>query len=62
MASFGKFSDWVGNAVGKEEIARYEQIARHERFLLFPQSFRNTYTADAEKRACLGKDYKWQIP
>ena len=36
----GKFSGRVENAVGKGEIARYEQ------FLLFPQSFQKTCTAD----------------
>ena len=36
----GKFSEWVENAVGKGEIAR------HEQFLLFPQSFQKTYATD----------------
>ena len=31
---------WVQNAVGKGEIARFEQ------FLLFPQCFQKTYTAN----------------
>ena len=35
-----KFSKWVENAVGKGEIARYEQ------FLLFPQCFQKTCTTD----------------
>ena len=35
-----KFSEWLGNNVGKGEIARYEQ------FLLFPQCFQKTCTAD----------------
>ena len=35
-----KFSKWVKNIVGKGEIARYEQ------FLLFPQCFQKTCTAD----------------
>ena len=35
-----KFSKWVENTVEKGEIARYE------RFLLFPQCFQKTYTAD----------------
>ena len=35
-----KFSKWVENTVGKGEIARYEQ------FLLFPQCFQKTFTAD----------------
>ena len=36
----GKFSKGVENAVGTGEIARYEQ------FLLFPQCFQKTGTAD----------------
>ena len=35
-----KLSKRVGNTVGKGEIAR------HEQFLLFPQCFQKTYTAD----------------
>ena len=35
-----KFSERVENTVGKGEIARYEQ------FLLFPQCFKKTCTAD----------------
>ena len=35
-----KFSKQVENTVGKREIARYEQ------FLLFPQCFQKTCTAD----------------
>ena len=35
-----KFSKWVKTTVGKGEIARYEQ------FLLFPQCFQKTCTAD----------------
>ena len=35
-----KFLKQVENNVGKGEIARYEQ------FLLFPQCFQKTYTAD----------------
>ena len=35
-----KFSKRVENSVGRGEIARSEQ------FLLFPQCFQNTYTAD----------------
>ena len=34
------FSKMIENIVGKGEIARYEQ------FLLFPQCFQKTYTAD----------------
>ena len=36
----GKFSKWIENTVGKGEIAR------HEQFLLFPQCFQKTRTAD----------------
>ena len=36
----GKFAKRVENAVGKGEIARYEQS------FLFPQSFQKTCTAD----------------
>ena len=49
---------WVENTVGKGEIARYEQ------FLLFPQCFQKTCTADTEKPG-LGKEintlssWKW---
>ena len=35
-----KFSVWVENSAGKGEIAHYEQ------FLLFPQYFQETCTAD----------------
>ena len=35
-----KLSKWVENTVGKGEIAYYEQ------FLLFPQCFQKTCTAD----------------
>ena len=35
-----RFSERVENTVGKGEIARYEQ------FLLFPQCFQKTFTAD----------------
>ena len=35
-----KFSKWVENTLGKEEIARYEQ------FLLFPLCFQKTCAAD----------------
>ena len=38
--SGNKFSKRIENTVGKGEIARYEQ------FLLFPQCFQKTYTAD----------------
>ena len=36
----GKLSERIENTVGKEEIAR------HEQFLLFPQCFQKTCTAD----------------
>ena len=36
----GKFSECIENTVGKGKIARYKQ------FLLFPQIFQNTCTAD----------------
>ena len=35
-----KFSKWLENTVGKGEIAPYEQ------FLLFPQCFQKSCTAD----------------
>ena len=35
-----KVSIWVENTVGKGEIAHYQQ------FLLFPQCFQKSYTAD----------------
>ena len=35
-----KFFEWVENTVGNGEIARFEQ------FLLFPQCFKKTSTAD----------------
>ena len=38
-----KFSKMVENAVGKGEIARYEQ------FLLYPQCFQKICTADTKK-------------
>ena len=45
-----KFFQRLENTVGKGEIAHYEQ------FLLFPQCFQKTCTADKLKtRACLGK-------
>ena len=40
MKNERKLTKWVENAVGKGEIARYEQ------FLLFPQCFQKTCTAD----------------
>ena len=39
-----KFSKCAENTVGKGEIARYEQ------FLLFPQCFQKTCTADKQKK------------
>ena len=36
------------------------EIARYEQFLLFPQWFQKTCTADTKKtRACLGKGLKY---
>ena len=43
------FSKQVENTGGKGEIAR------HEQFLLFPQCFQKTCTADIKTRACFGK-------
>ena len=43
-----EFSQRVENTMGKGEIARYEQ------FLLFPQCFKKTCTADTKTRAYLG--------
>ena len=43
--NFRKLSQRVKNTVGKIEFARYEQ------FLLFPQCFQKTYTADMQKQA-----------
>ena len=39
----GKLSKRIENAVGKGEIARYEQ------FLLFPLCFQKTFTTDMQK-------------
>ena len=39
-----KFSKWLENTVGKGEIARYQQ------FLLFPQCFQKTCTADTTEQ------------
>ena len=36
-----KFSKWLENAVAKGEI-----VTRYEQFLLFPQCFQETFTAD----------------
>ena len=45
-----KFSKWVEKTAGKGEIARYKQ------FLLFPQCFQKTCTANSLKtRAYFGK-------
>ena len=48
-----KFPNWVENTVGKGEIARYEQ------FLLFPQCFQKTCTADTKKQGLFEKDLKF---
>ena len=42
-----EFSKSLENTVGKEEIARYEQ------FLLFPQCFQKTCTADTRKQGLI---------
>ena len=44
-----KFSKGIGNTVGKGEIARYEQ------FLLFPQCFQKTCTADTYLQTVLSQ-------
>ena len=44
-----KFSKRVENTIGKGEIAPYEQ------FLLFPQCFQKTSTANTKKKALFGK-------
>ena len=44
-----KFSKRVENTVGKEEIAHYEQ------FLLLPQRFQKTCTADTKNQGLFGK-------
>ena len=43
------FPKRVESTAGKGEIARYEH------FLLFPQCFQKTYTADIKTRASFGK-------
>ena len=45
----GKFSEREENAVGKGEIAKYEQ------FLFLPQSFQKICTSHINTRACVGK-------
>ena len=44
-----EFFKWVENAVGKGEIARYEQ------FLLFPQCFQKTYKTTYKNQGLFGK-------
>ena len=51
----GKFSKWIENTVGKGEIARYEQ------FLLFPQCFQKTCTADTVKTRFVWEKVKANI-
>ena len=47
-----KFSKWVGNTVGKGEIACYEQ------FLFFPSAFsKEVYYRHIKTRTYLGKGY-----
>ena len=43
------FSKRIENTVGKREIACYEQ------FLIFPQCFQKTCTADTKKQGLFGK-------
>ena len=43
------FPNGIENTVGKGEIARYEQ------FLLFPQCFLKTCTADSKNQGLFGK-------
>ena len=43
MKTAEKITQWVENTIGKKEKARYEQ------FLLFPQWFQKTLTADMYK-------------
>ena len=56
-----KFSKWVENTVGKGDIAHIEQ------FLLFPQCFQKTCTAETQKpgfvweRVCVVKGKKKSI-
>ena len=47
-----KFSKQVKNTVAKGEIARYEQ------FLLFPQCFQKTCTADTQKPGLISERVK----
>ena len=49
-----EFSDWIENTVGKGEIDRYEQ------FLLFPQCFQKTCTADTLKPGLVWKRVRRQ--
>ena len=49
----GKFFERVGNAVGKGELAHYEQ------FLLLPQSFQKTCTADILKEGLVWERVTW---
>ena len=49
MKNCRKLSKWIENSVGKGEIAHYEQ------FLLFPQCFRMTCTADTQKSRAWGR-------
>ena len=50
-----KFSKHVENTGGKGEIARYEQ------FLLFPQCFQMTYTADMKKPGLVWERVKTKV-
>ena len=48
-----KLSEWVENAVGKGEIARYEQ------FLLFPQCFQKGFFPGALKGVIVREWFKF---
>ena len=50
-----KFFHRVENAVGKAEIAHYEQ------FLLFPQCFQKTSTADTKNQGLFGKGLRGNV-
>jgi hypothetical protein len=52
--SFPKFSKRVENTVGKGETAHYDQ------FLLFPQCFQKTCTADMKKPGLVWERVKQQ--
>ena len=53
---YGGNSERVENTAGKGEIACYEQ------FLLFPQCFQKTCTADMAREGLFGKGLHMQLP